>query len=186
MNAVKLCPNISEVFLNNLEENRKHFKPLASIDLSIIVKNYNGKIFLVYFNDDPYCVESSNYLNEYCDGEKVTFDIVDGKYKFKADFGYFLTNEDWKEWLEKGDKSYSEFLEKLKNEDINSEEFIKNLHGTPDWIQDENVPLNSKGKPMKFICQMSSYDIVNDYCGEEIYLFYDDEGKVAVQVHQAD
>jgi len=186
MNGLKLCPSIHEVFNDQHDECRKHFKPLASIDLSIIDKKWTGQIFVVYFNDDPYCDESRQYLNDYCDGEKVTFDIIDGKYKFKAEFGYFITNDDWKEWLEMGDKSYKEFLENLKSQPSDPSDFIKQLKKKPKWIQSDETPLNSKGQKMKFICQMSSADIINDFCEEEIYLFYDPIDKVAVQVHQND
>lgn len=186
MSGLKLCPNISEVFYDQLDENRKHFKPLASIDLSLIDKKWSGQIFVVYFNDDPYCEESVKYLNDDCDGDKVTFDIIDGKYKFKADFGYFITNDDWKEWLEMGNKSYNEFLEGQKVNATNPSGLIQNLNKKPKWLQSDETPLNSKGKKMKFICQMSSDDIVNDYCGEEIFLFYDQVDNIAVQVHQID
>jgi hypothetical protein len=186
MSGLKLCPTIEEVFYDHHDEYRKHFKPLASIDLSLVNKTWSGQVFVVYFNDDPYCDESRKYLNEYCDGDKVTFDIVDGKYKFKADFGYFLTNEDWKEWLEMGDKSYKEFLEEQKAEQSDPKDFIKQMKRKPKWLQGDETPLNSKGDKMKFICQMNSGDIVNDFCEEEIFLFYDPIDKVAVQVHQID
>lgn len=186
MNGIKLCPDISEVFYDQLDEYRKYFKPLASIDLSLVDKKWTGTIFIVYFNDDPYCEEASQYLNDDCDGTKVTFDIVNGKYKFKADFGYFKTNEDWKEWLEMGDRSYKEFAEEQKVNPVNPREIIQNLNKKPVWVQSDETPLNSKGKKMKFICQMSSGDIVDDYCEEEIFLFYDPADKIAVQVHQVD
>lgn len=186
MKGLKLCPGIEEVFNDQLDQNSKHFKPLASIDLSIIDKSWKGQVFVVYFNDDPYCEESAKYLNDFCDGEKVTFDIISGKYKFKADFNYFLTTDEWKKWLEMGDKSYGEFLERLKTEKINPIEFIFGLNEKPEWLQSDETPLNSKGKKMKFICQMDSGDIVDDYCGEMIYLFYDPVDQIAVQVHQID
>ncbi|KFC60681.1 hypothetical protein FEM08_05130 [Flavobacterium gilvum] len=44
--------------------------------------------------------------------------------------------------------------------------------------------MNSKGIKMKFICQMNSETIIDDFCGREIYLFYDVVDKVAVQIHQ--
>jgi hypothetical protein len=186
MKGIELCPDINKVFSDNFEENKKHFKPLASIDLSIIDSLLSGEIFLVYFNNDPYCNETVKSFNEFCNESKVSFDIIDNKYKFKTDFGYFQTNEDWKKWLLMGDKSYSQFLEKLKTENINQNEFLENLNGEPNWIQADETPMNSKGVPMKFICQMSSHKIVKDYCGEEIYLFYDPIDGIAVQVHQID
>jgi hypothetical protein len=186
MSGLKLCPAIADVFYNEHEQYSKHFKPLAEIDLSLINQAWIGKIFVVYFNDDPYCEESVKYLNDFCDGDKVTFDIIEGKYKFKADFGYFITNEDWKEWLLKGNSSYNEFLKKLKTVEIDPASLIMNLGEEPDWIQSDETPLNSKGQKMQFICQMDSGDIVEDFCEEMIYLFFDPIDQVAVQVHQID
>ena len=186
MSGLKLCPDINEVFVDRVDEYKKHFKPLASIDLSLVNTKWTGKVYVVYFNDDPYCEESRKFLNSDCDGEKVTFDIIDGKYKFRADFGYFITNDDWKEWLEKGDKSYAEFFEEQKANPSRPDDFIKNIGKKPKWLQSDETPLNSKGQKMKFICQMNSGDIVNDYCEEEIFLFYDPTDNVAVQVHQID
>jgi hypothetical protein len=184
MNQIDLCPKATIVFRDNKHECKKHFKPLASIDLCLIDKTLKGQIHLVYFNNDPYCSESLEFSNEFCDNEKVVFDIVMNKYQFKGDFRYFITNEDWKEWLILGDQSYHEFLEKIKKETIDPLYFVKNLNGEPHWIDKDQTPLNSKGMKMKFICQMNSEDIIEDFCGKEIYLFYDATDNVAIQIHQ--
>ncbi|AOW10379.1 hypothetical protein [Flavobacterium gilvum] len=75
-------------------------------------------------------------------------------------------------------------MERIKRETIDPLEFIKNLNGEPSWIGNDQTPLNSKGIKMKFICQMNSETIIDDFCGREIYLFYDVVDKVAVQIHQ--
>jgi hypothetical protein len=186
MSGIKLCPDISEVFYGEHEEYRKYFKPLVSIDLSLVNKAWKGNVFMVYFNDDPYCVESKQFLNDDCDGTKVTFDIIEGKYKFKADFGYFKTNDDWKEWLQMGEESYNEFLGSLISEPEDGKDLIDQFNKKPKWLQSDETPTNSKGEKMKFICQMNSGRIITDYCEEEIYLFYDPVDNVAVQVHQID
>lgn len=188
MTTIKLFPKIEAVFVDNTDLNRKHFMPLATFDLSEIDENLSGLIHLVYYNIDPYCEETVAYNNEFCDESKTSFDIVDNKYKFKADFGFFKTNEDWIEWLELGRESYdsnaSEFKKKMHI--INPLEVIKNLGDEPEWTQEEEWPVNQQGEKLKFICQAWSGDFVTDFCEQEMYLFYDATNKVAVQVHQAD
>src|SRR5882757_3086259 len=105
---IKLFPTIEDVFIDNFDGNSKHFLPIASIDLTEIDKSFKGQIHIVYFNNDPYCKASYEYFNEFCDDSKVSFDIIDGKYNFKTDFGYFKTNSDWVQWLDNGRISYNE------------------------------------------------------------------------------
>ncbi|MDJ1499395.1 hypothetical protein [Xanthocytophaga agilis] len=186
MEGLKLCPQIHEVFFDQHEEYKKYFKPLVSINLSLVNPQWNGQLFIVYSNNDPYCTAAQAHMNTFCHQTKVTFDIVDGKYKFKADFGYFQTNTDWKEWLEMGNKSYSEFLTQQERKPANPKRYIRQFNKIPKWIQMNETPLNSRGDKMTFICQMNSGDIISDYCEEEIYLFYDDFDKVAVQIQQID
>jgi hypothetical protein len=84
-----------------------------------------------------------------------------------------------------GAESYNEFREQIKKEEIGPNDFIE-LRKKPRWIQSDETPLNSKGKKMRFICQINSGSIISDYCEREIYLFYDAGDNVAVQVHQID
>ncbi|RFS20131.1 hypothetical protein DVR12_20665 [Chitinophaga silvatica] len=187
MTAVKLFPTIEEVFVDNYEKNNQHFLPIASIDLSIIDKSLSGNIHLVYFNNDPYCDESIKHCNEFCDEDKVTFDMIDNKYRLKADYCYFSTNEDWIKYLEEGRKSYEEnrkVYHQKNNLKIN--EVIKNLGEQPEWQQGDEWPTNLQGEKMIFICQVWSHDFIQDSCAEEIFLFYDKSNNLAVQIHQID
>jgi hypothetical protein len=88
MATVELFPTIENVFADNFEENKRHFMPIATITLESIDKSLNGQIHLVYYNNDPYCQETVEFCNEFCDDYKASFDIIDGKYKFKADLDF--------------------------------------------------------------------------------------------------
>lgn len=186
MEGIRLCPSIDEVFFENIEENKKYFKPLAAIDLSLLDPKMEGQVYIVYFMDDMEGEDPYNCYDENCDLGMVTFDIINGKYKFNGDYRYFLIDEEDSEFVEIGDKSYAEFLEKLEKEDLHPFDFLENFNKEPFWLQREEVPLNSRGEPMKFICQISPYKIINDYNSSEIYLFYDHDDKKAVQVTQVD
>jgi hypothetical protein len=191
---IKLYPPIEEVFVDDFEGNGKHFMPIASIDLAEVDKSLAGKIHLVYFNNDPYCEVSYKSFNEFCDDSKVSFDIVNDKYKFKTDFGYFATNSDWLQWMERGRISFKEnSLKYALEQNIDISEVIKNLGGSPEWVQSKDWPTNQRRKgllfrrkKLLFICQVWSGDFVSDNCEEEIFLFYDKENKRAVQIHQID
>lgn len=187
MIPIELFPKIENVFLDNFEQNQKHFMPLATIDMALADKSLVGKIHLVYYNDDPYCEETVEFLNDFCDEDKASFDMIDGKYRFKADFGFFKTNDDWIEWLEIGRKSYNDNVQRYHGEEyLDAMEVIKNLGGKPEWIQDEQWPTDTDGEDLIFICQAWSADFVTDYCEEIIYLFYDPKNQIAVQIHQVD
>ena len=184
---IKLFPSIADVFIDDFDGNSKHFLPIASVDLTEIDKTLSGKVHLVYFNNDPYCKASYESFNEFCDDSRVSFDIVSDKYKFKTDFGYFSTNADWLEWLEKGRISYNEnSLKYSQKQDLEISEVIKNLGGTPEWMQTAEWPTNLQGDKLMFVCQIWSGDFVSDYCEEEILLFYDRANQRAIQIHQVD
>ncbi|MBI1838146.1 MAG: hypothetical protein HYR91_12860 [Flavobacteriia bacterium] len=185
MNKVRLFPKIEEVFINDFENYKRYFMPLVSIDLSFVNKSLDGQIHLVYYNNDPYCEEALTFSNEYCNAFKASFDHVDNKYCYKADFGIFKTNEDWGKWIVMGKKSYSENSELYKIENnLEISEVVKNLGMQPEWMQEQQWPLDNEGKMLIFICQVYSGDFVSDYCEEEIFLFYDKKNKMAVQIHQ--
>jgi hypothetical protein len=183
---IQLLPEVEDVFIENHEQYRKHFMPLLTIDLKGINENLNGKIHLVYFNNDPYCTASASSFNEYCDDYKVTFDIIDNKYRFKTDFSYFKTNQDWIEWLDKGRKSYQEIKASFKSKPPKLNSLVKRFGKKPRWVQSEEHPLDEDKNPLTFVCQVWSGDFVRDNCAEEIYLFYDSKKNRAVQIHQID
>ena len=186
MRGITFFPKIEDVFYQDIELCDKHFYPLVTIELSVVDKNMNGHIHVVYSNNDPYSEESMKYYTDNCNNDSLAFDMVDGKLKFKGDFGYFKTNEDWIEWLEKGRRSFLETKEKYSNGALDLSHTVNNLGLGPDWQQEENWPVNQNGEKLKFICQVWSGDFVEDYCEEEIFVFYDETDKRLVQIHQID
>jgi hypothetical protein len=186
MTGIKFFPETKDVFYDNIELCDKHFYPLVTIDLSTVDKELSGLIHIVYSNNDPYSDESAKYYSDYCNNDSLSFDIIDNKLKFKGDFGYFKTNEDWIEWLDMGRKSFIENKVSYKKGDFDVSETIKNLATRPDWLQEENWPINDKGQKLKFICHVWSADFVSDYCEEEIYVFYDLDNKRLIQITQID
>lgn len=106
---IEVFPTIESVFDSQLEKCREVFFPVCSIRLGDIRKEWGDeKIHLVQFNEDPYNTDTAKHFNEYCKDNMISFDLNNGKYSFKTDFGYFDLTEDWKEWFDKTKESYAE------------------------------------------------------------------------------
>ncbi|MNL57412.1 hypothetical protein D3C87_1809710 [compost metagenome] len=56
--------------------------------------------------------------------------------------------------------------------------------GSPNWLQGDETPLDPDGNQMVFIAQYNTGKISSDYCEKEIYLFYSDKHRLAVQIYQ--
>ena len=68
-------------------------------------------------------------------------------------------------------------------QNINLAEVIE-FYKEPNWWQNDQTPLDSNSKPMKFICQIELGKITaNDCC---LYNFYDKSTKTVVNVYQWD
>lgn len=53
---------------------------------------------------------------------------------------------------------------------------------TPEWLTEEETPLNESGEKMQFICQVDLYDLVKDAC--RMFVFYDPRKKMIKNVYQ--
>ena len=178
-------PEIESVFDTDIENCKKVFFPVCSIRLGgINAKWGDEKIHMVQYNEDPYNEDTVKYFNEYCKDNMIAFDLSNGKYTFKTNFGYFDLTKDWEEWFDKTKTTY----EKSKND------WLKNgntfgidkleLGGRPNWLQSDETPIDPSGKRMTFIAEFDTDAICDDYCECRIYLFYSDKHKLAIQIYQ--
>jgi hypothetical protein len=182
---IKLFPEIEDVFGSDLEKCRAVFFPICSIPLSEINKEWgDGPIHLVQFNEDPYNEDAAKYHNEYCKYNMIAFDLRNGKYSFKADFGYFDLSGDWQEWFNKTRESYqaskAQYLKEGETFGIDGLQ----LGGEPEWWQADETPLDPDGEPMHFITEYETDTICDDSCDKKIFLFYSPKHKLAVQIYQ--
>lgn len=183
--SVDIFPEISAVFSDNLDKCKEVFFPVCSIRLGDVNKEWGDeKIHLVQFNEDPYNEDTSQHFTPYCKDAMIAFDVAEGRYKFRADFGYFELSEEWKEWFEATKRTYTEskkeYLDTGKTFGID----LMKLGGNPDWWQSDETPLAPDGSPMKFITSFETDSICNDYCDKKIFLFYSRKHKLAVQIYQ--
>tara|TARA_B100000683_G_C12209185_1_gene440008 strand:- start:22 stop:618 length:597 start_codon:yes stop_codon:yes gene_type:complete len=182
---IKLFPEINEIFTDKFEENRKVFFPICSIKLKAINKDWGDEyIHLVQFNEDPYNREPVKYFTDYCKDTMFSFDLINGKYKFQTNHGYFDLTEDWIDLYNDTKRTYQEAKDQFKkNGNTFGIDLIK-LGGEPGWWQADETPLDPDGNKMEFITEFESDSICDDGCDKKIFLFYSPKHKIAVQLYQ--
>ena len=182
--SIKPFPEASDVFLEKIEEYSNLLFPICSIDLSFVNRKWKGYIHLLQFNEDPYNIDTAKYFNAYCKDNSIEFQVVNGKYKFLTDLHYFDLSSEWEEWFNLTKETYTISENNFKTS--NKKYWINFIvpGGEPRWEQEEQTPLDPDGHKMTFIAQYNSGKICNDNCDKEIYLFYSDKHKIAVQIYQ--
>ena len=78
---------------------------------------------------------------------------------------------------QKQKKQYSKAKKEVKTIDE-----IFEFPTEPLWIQYDQTPLNSKGEPYKFICELDVQYIVDDDC--KMFVFYDELDKKIKCIYQ--
>ncbi len=182
---IDLFPEIDSVFETNIDKAREVFFPICSIRLGVINKNWGDeKIHLIQYNEDPYNEATAAYFTEYCKDNMIAFNLRNGKYEFKTSFKYFDLQDNWKEWFEKTKETFIKSKEEARQSGENV--YIKGIPigGKPEWLQDDETPLDPGGKPMHFITEFDTHWICDDYCEKRLFLFYSPEYRIAVQLYQ--
>lgn len=153
----------------------ENFFPLATLDLSD--KGIKDKIHVMYVSFDP----GPNFENMFPKGDyldEFSFKITkNGKYQPTFKKSALAIGKDFKGYFKEDLESYRKA--KMK----------RNLSGwiditdKPGWWQYDQTPKNSKGKPMKFICQVDMGRIlINDDC--RLLVFYDEADRIVKYVYQ--
>ncbi|MDR6776962.1 MULTISPECIES: siderophore biosynthesis protein [Paenibacillus] len=112
---IKRFPAYEDVFSSDLEHHRKHFLPICSINLQFLFPEQDEWLHFVSVKEiHEGCVgeNTQQFHTSYTKEDMLGFDVIDGKYKFEADWNYFSLHR--KEQLEAtyealkstGDKAY--------------------------------------------------------------------------------
>ena len=92
---LRLFPEASDVFFDQIEEHRHYLLPIATLDLSKINKNRDGFLHFVQ-PIEPYdgAVGSNTrqFHTYYCRKNWVAYSVRNGKYKLLCDFCFFEKN----------------------------------------------------------------------------------------------
>jgi hypothetical protein len=119
---IRPFPSYEEVFYDDLENHRKHFLPICSINLQCIYPDQDEWLHIVSVKEiHEGCVgeNTQQFHTSFTKEDMVGFNVIDGKYKFEADWNYFILNQ--KQQLEKthenlkadGDKKHLRMLRDL-------------------------------------------------------------------------
>jgi len=151
-----------------------NFFPIATLDLSS--KGIKDKIHVMYVSFDP-SIDHNNPFPENDNIDVFSFRIADeGKLQPTFDKSALVIGEDDKKYFIEGQEKF-----RRAKQNKNTTTLI-DFSNEPDWWQDDATPLNSKGKPMTFICQVDIYEVFNDDC--RLFVFYDRADKMVKYIYQ--
>lgn len=92
---IRLFPAYEDVFYDDLENHKKYFLPICSFNLQLVDPAKNGWLHIVSAKeiyDGSVGEEREEYHTSFTQSDMLGFDIIDGKYKFDADWNYFQTS----------------------------------------------------------------------------------------------
>lgn len=100
---IKLFPEYEDVFYNDIENHKKYFLPICSFNLKLIDPTKDQWLHIVSVKEIyDGCVgeDKPEYHTDYTKADMFGFDVIDGKYKFDADWNFFsvstvITAEDY-------------------------------------------------------------------------------------------
>ncbi|MNL05658.1 hypothetical protein D3C87_1262690 [compost metagenome] len=154
--------------------NFDNFFPIATLDLSS--KGVKDKIHVMYVSFDPDIDHNKAFPYKDCIDE-FTFTITEnGLYKPTFDKSALTIGKDFEKYFQEGQEKY------LNSKAKNKTSTVIEIIDKPDWWQNDQTPLNSKGQKMKFICQVDIYEIFNDDC--RLYVFYDQSDRQVKYIYQ--
>lgn len=89
---IKIFPEYQDVFYDDLENHRKYFLPLCSINLKFFPQGKDQWLHFVSVKeiyDGRVGENTTSFHTNYTRCDMFGFDIIDGKYKFDAPWEYF-------------------------------------------------------------------------------------------------
>lgn len=89
---IKIFPEYQDVFFDDLENHRKYFLPLCSINLGFFSRDKDQWLHFVSVKeiyDGRVGENTTSFHTDYTKCDMFGFNIIDGKYKFDAKWEYF-------------------------------------------------------------------------------------------------
>lgn len=83
-------PECEDVFFDDIENHKKHFLPICSVNLKFLFPERDEWVHFIstkYINAGRYALE---YATQFTNESMYSFDIIGDKYKFEADWQYFV------------------------------------------------------------------------------------------------
>ena len=120
---IKPFPSYEEVFYDQLEQHKKHFLPICSINLKCIDPEWDEWLHIVSAKEiHEGCVGelTQQFHTNFSKEDMLGFDVIDGKYKFEADWRYFDIEQEPSDQLEEA------YVQNEKDYEIRKEYYERN------------------------------------------------------------
>ena len=141
-------PTYEEVFYDDIENHKKHFLPICSVNLKFMFPERDEWVHFISVKEIyEGCVgeNTPDFHTKYTKEDMLGFIIIDGKYKFESSWDYFIVNHD------NNSEDMVEELEEVYDENTYSyevgkkyfEKYGKIFNNTLNY---ENVSLNALEK----------------------------------------
>ncbi|WP_300977802.1 hypothetical protein [Flavobacterium sp.] len=161
----KPFPEYEEVFYGDLQQYKKHFLPICSINLKFLDTNRDEWFHFVSVKeiyDGQIGQNTQEFHTQYSKLDMIGFDIIDGKYKMEATWDYFEIEHPNKKNI---DTSYSEFMDDFK--DVFAEIFEDSADDFFESIKKQSSEFNSEGLEYAYNQNETAY-----LAGKEYYKKY--------------
>ncbi len=100
---IRPFPCYEEVFYDQIEQHRKHFLPICSVNLQCVHPRWDEWLHFVSVKEIyEGCVGelTSPFHSKFTKEDMIGFDVVEGKYKFEADWKFFEIEQEQSEMLQ--------------------------------------------------------------------------------------
>ncbi|MEZ2444758.1 hypothetical protein AB6805_23695 [Chitinophaga sp. RCC_12] len=94
-NFIKIFPEYEDVFYGDIENHRKYFLPLCSVNLQFLPQGKDQWLHFVSVKEiynGRLGENTTSFHTDYTRCDMLGFDIIDGKYKFDAPWEYFTVS----------------------------------------------------------------------------------------------
>jgi hypothetical protein len=182
-----IFPEYEDVFYDDIENHKKYFLPICSLNLKVLGETTDKWVHFISVKElYQGCVgeKKSAYYTQYTKADMLGFDVIDGKYKFDADWKFFSGNNP-KEF----EKNFYPDLNKLKEQLFQVRKGL-NFGGLSDeeLMQDAEKALEKMPKNLAdvYALNQKSYDTMKAYYmrNKEIYPFAIESKHVDVEYYE--
>ncbi len=127
-------PDYEDVFYDDIENHKKHFLPICSVNLKFMFPERDEWVHFISAKARSVGTRTLEYHTPHSKEGMYSFDIIDGKYKFEADWNYFYINH--QEEIEKHYQIIEKFEKKVPK--------FKDYWQSYCWIKEQDYPKSLK------------------------------------------
>ncbi len=171
---IQYFPIKSDILVSRIKH-LENFFPIATLNLN--EQGINDPIHIIYLSFDPFMDDHFEPFPNDDNIDSFSF-IINKNGKLDIDFEISTLNisERFQEEFNNDLIKFSEYKKTAKKD------WIIDFPKKPEWWQDDETPLNSKGNKMVFVCQVDIGEILSDDC--RMFVFYDETDRIIKNIYQ--